>query len=406
MLVLSMAARNIARDWRRSLVTGGAMALAALVMILYTALIGGMLEAGERNVTDMDLGEVQAHHPGYRDDADLYNVIKHVPALLARIDKQKLAVTPRLYAYGLASSGSTSSGVAIRGVDIEREKTVTRIHQHVAQGQWLSSDHPKGVVLGKRLARSLSSEPGSEVIIISQAADGSMANDIYHVRGILKSVGGEVDEGGFFMPDASFRELMALEQGVHELAFRRLDPGMTLEQAVDRVRQAAPGLEVKSWKQLKPAVAAILGTAKGQTLFMLGLIYTAVGLIILNAMLMSVFERIHQFGIMKAIGVTPWKLVGLILTETALIAALASAFAVALGVPGMFWLASHGIDLTAVAGDASFAGVAIDPVWRAKVSAQNVLIPVIFLFAIALLAALYPALKAARIRPVEAINYT
>lgn len=405
MLTLTMAARNIVRDWRRSLVTGGAMALAALVMILYTALIDGMLASSERNVTDMDMGEIQAHQPGYRDDSDLYNVITDVPALLTRIDKLPLAVAPRLYAYGLASSGPTSVGVMIRGVDVEREKTVTKVHQHVAQGQWLNDAEPKGVVLGKRLARSLSSQTGDEVIIISQAADGSMANDIYRVRGILKSVGGEVDEAGFFLTAATFRELMALEQGVHELAIKRLNADETLADALTAAQQAAPGLEVKSWKQLRPAIAAILDTANGQILFMLGLIYTAVGLIILNAMLMSVFERIHQFGIMKAIGVTPWKLISLILSETALIAVLASASAVAFGVPGMFWLAHHGIDLTAVAGDASFAGVAIDPVWRAQISAKSVITPVIFLFVIALLAALYPAIKAARIRPVDAIYY-
>ncbi len=403
--ILTMAARNIVRDWRRSLVTGGAMALAALVMILYTALIDGMLAASERNVTEMDLGEIQAHQPGYRNDADLYNVITDVPTLLGRIEQRGLDVAPRLYAFGLASSGPTSAGVMIRGVDIAREKTVTKIHQHVAQGQWLSDAEPKGVVLGKRLARSLSSKSGDEVIIISQAADGSMANDIYRVRGVLKSVGSEVDESGFFLPEATFRDLMALDKGAHALVMRRVDPRRPLAQVVADVRKVLPGLDVQSWKQLRPAVAAILDTANGWTLFMLGLIYTAVGLIILNAMLMSVFERIHQFGIMKAIGFTPLRLVSLILTETALIATLASLFAVAFGIPGMFWLARHGIDLSAVAGDASFAGVALDPIWRAQPSAQSVLVPVVFLIALALLAALYPAIKAARIRPVEAINY-
>jgi ABC-type lipoprotein release transport system permease subunit len=273
------------------------------------------------------------------------------------------------------------------------------------QGNWLADTDPKGVVIGKKLGRTLNVKPGDEVVIIGQAADGSMANDLYTVRGILKSIGEEVDRAGFFMVERAFRELMVLPQGAHEITVMRPDRSRDLESATTQVAALAPGYETLHWRSLRPVIARILDLADSQTIVMVLITYVAVAMIVLNAMLMSVFERIRELGIMKAIGVTPWQILLLVYVETMVQVTVASIIALSSGWSVARYFQNNGIDLSAIAGSTSFGGVAIDPIWYAYVTKEAVIIPIVFLFIIAAAAVIYPAIKAAVIRPVKAIYY-
>jgi len=221
MKILSIASRNVFRNWHRTLVTTLAMAFSGFIMTLFAALMAGMLQTSERNAVAMNLGDIQIHAEGYRDDPDLYNRIDNPAGLVNKLQQAGFHATQRIYGFGLAAAGSTSAGVQMRGINLKNEATVTQVHKHVMQGQWLSDSDPMGVVIGRKLARTLGVRPGDEVIIISQATDGSMANDLYTVRGILKSIGEQVDRAGFFMVEGSFRELMVLPEGAHEIAVMR-----------------------------------------------------------------------------------------------------------------------------------------------------------------------------------------
>ena len=406
MHVLSFAIRNIGRNWHRTLITTGAMGFAGFIMILYAALTEGMVQASERNAIAMNLGDIQIHARGYRDDPDLYKRIKNTDALVARLQDAGYFAAPRLYGFALAAAGSASSGVQMRGVDLAHETTVTQIHRHVMAGTWLESTDPRGVVIGRKLARTLGVKPGDEVVIIGQAADGSMANDLYTVRGILKAVTEDVDRAGFFMLDRAFRELMVLPEGAHEIAIMRPDrTAIALDAATKDVASLARGFEVKNWRELQPVIARLIDLMDSNTIIMLLIAYVAVAMVVLNAMLMSVFERIREFGVMKAIGVSPAQLTALVYMETMAQAALASILAIAFGVPAARHFEKSGIDLSAIASGASFGGVAMDSIWYAHISTESVVLPVAALFVVAALAVLYPALKAAMIQPVKAIHY-
>ncbi len=403
--ILSISSRNVFRNWRRSLVTTLAMGFAGAIMILFATLTEGMLQSSERNAVIMNLGDIQIHAHGYRDDPDLYTRIDDAADLTRKLQSAGFYATQRLYSFGLAAAGSTSAGVQLRGINPANEATVTQIHHHVMQGRWLDDSDPKGVVIGRKLARTLGVKPGDEVVIVGQASDGSMANDLYTICGVLKSVGADVDRAGFFMVEHSFRELMVLPQGAHEISVMRPDRTRLLESASEQVAALAQGYETMDWRQLSPVIARILDLADAQIFFMLLITYVAVAMVILNAMLMSVFERIREFGIMKAIGVTPWGLVLMIYAETMVQVVMASIMALALGWPMAHYFQNHGIDLSTIAGGISFGGVAIDPVWRAHVTTEAVALPIFFLFVIAMAAVVYPAVKTAIIRPVEAIHH-
>jgi len=405
MNLLALALRNVMRNWHRSLVTTLAMAFAGSVMILFAALMDGLMQASERNAVAMNLGDMQIHAPGYRDDPDLYTRIEHPEVLLQRLRKAGFHASARLYGFGLAASGSTSAGVQLRGIDPVTEAGVTQVHRHLLHGQWLDSADRDGVVLGRKLARTLGLVPGDEVVIVSQASDGSMADALFRVRGVLKSVGESVDRAGFYLLDTAFRELMVVPQGAHEIALLRADRDRDLDAASAEVAALAPGYETRDWRALQPVIARILELADAQLLFMLLIVYVAVAMVVLNAMLMSVFERIREFGVMKAIGVAPWQITALVFLETLLQVVLACLLALAVGWWSARYFQSNGIDLSGIASAASIGGVALDPVWYARVTPHALLLPIVFLIAVALLAVIYPAVKAAVIRPVAAIHY-
>ena len=403
-----MARRNVWRSRRRSLVTMASMSLALVVMILYTGLLEGYFRDMERNVLDLEVGDVQIFAESYRDNPSIYTRIADPEAMLAPLDEAGYPASARLLAYGLAAAGEASAGVSFRGVDIERDAQVSALHQQIAEGRWLDPRDGKGVVLGRRLARTLAVAPGAELVVLSQGADGAMAYDLYTVRGILRSVGDMTDRTGVFMTADSFRELLVVPEGAHQIVVRR-PPEIDLETAAHRIKDLAgehlaAELEVKTWRQLLPTIASMMDSARGVMIAMSAIVYSAVGILILNAMLMAVFERIREFGVLKALGVGPFDVLRLILLETGIQTGGAILVGLALSVPSILYLSHTGIDLGRLAG-ISIMGVALDPVWRAAISVRVFVAPILMLTVIVGTAVVYPALKAALIRPVDAIHH-
>ena len=325
--------------------------------------------------------------------------------LIAQIRELGFKAAPRRFAYGLVATDDNSSGVQLRGIDLVYEQTVTEIHQHVMTGQWLDSDDTYGVVIGKKLARMLDADVGSELVYIGQAADGSMANEIFKVRGILKTVSATIDNSTVLMSDQTLIELLILPEGAHEIVVMRSDREKDLNVAREQIANLSPEYETVDWTTLLPVIARFLETADVQVFVMMLFTYIAVATVVVNAILMSVFERIHEFGIMKAIGVTPLQSVVLIYLETMMQTIIACLIGLVFGWWASDYYQTHGLDMSEISGDFSFAGIALDPIWYAHVTVDVLMSPVIFLIVIAALSAVYPAVKVAMIKAVDAIHY-
>jgi len=405
MRILTLASRNVRRNWHRSLVTMLAMAFACGIMIFFSSLMEGMMLGSEHSVVSMNMGDIQIHAHGYRDDPDLYTRIDDADELIVALEAHGYRAASRIYAYGLLAANMASSGVQLRGVDLAHEEQVTELFKHVDKGAWLDENDGNGVVLGKKLAGTLGVGLDDELVFVGQSSDGYMANDLFRVRGILKSVSDGIDRMGVFMPMQTLRDMMVIPDGAHEIAVIRTDRTGDLAEETAWVEALAPNLEVKSWKQLMPVVARMIETADVQIMIMLVIFYIAVATVVLNAMLMNVFERIHEFGIMKALGVSPTQLVLLVFSETLILALVASLAGLVSG----WWISDyyevHGIDMSALAGSITFGGIAFDPVWYGAVTADALIYPVAFLLIVAGIAVIYPAIKAALIIPVKAIYY-
>jgi putative ABC transport system permease protein len=399
-----MAWRNLWRNPRRSIVTVAAMTLALWVMILYSGLVQGYWRGMERGVLDMEVGDLQVFAPGYLDSPSLYTNISDPATVLRRLDQLGYPASPRLLGGGLAAAGEQSAGVSLRGVDVRRDARVCRISTAVGEGAWLDPRDPKGVVIGRRLAKALGVRAGQELVVVTQGADGSLANDLYRIRGVLKTVADGTDRTAVFMNEAAFRELLVLPRGTHQIIVRRPE-AVPLEVAAARVRSVAGQLDVRTWQQLLPTVASMLESSRSVVFVAFATIYLAVSILVLNAMLMAVFERIRELGVLKALGVGPLRVLALILLESGIQTGIAVVVALLASLPGIYYLARFGVDVGKLGG-VSMLGHAMPPIWYGVYTAETLTAPIAMLVAMVLIGVLYPAFKAAWIRPVAAMRHT
>ncbi|MEQ1570138.1 MAG: FtsX-like permease family protein, partial [Myxococcota bacterium] len=238
-------------------------------------------------------------------------------------------------------------------------------------------------------------------VVLTQGADGSLANDLFVVRGILGPITDGTDRGAVFLPLTTLRELLVVPEGLHQLIVRT-PIGAPLDPAP--VAALVPGADVRTWRQLMPTVASMLDATRSVLFLVIFLVYVAVGILVLNAMLMAVFERIREFGVMKALGTGPGLVFRVILAESAIQIGLALGIGLALAAPVGVYLTVVGLDVSWLAGT-SVVGLSLPSVWYAEFDVASVGTPVVVLVLVVTAAVLWPATKAARLRPLDAMRY-
>lgn len=395
--------RNLWRNIARTLITVAAAAFSTAILIATFALMDGLVSNAITNITDLDVGEVQAHAPGYLADRSIYRTLSDPAAMLAAARAQGVPAAPRRLADGLIAFGNQSSGALFWGVDPPLERAAFTLAQHVAEGRFLADRPGRQIVLGRQLARTIDAHIGSEVVVVVQAADGSLGNDLFVVAGILESADEDIDRAGALMHQDDFAALFASGDRVQEIALNS-NGRVSLDALVQLVRTADPRADVRSWRELLPTFSDMV-TLFDTFIWIFGLVFgLAAGLGVMNTMLMATHERVREFGLIKALGGTPGRIVRDVAVEASVLAIIGVTLGVAVGLVGAVYLQRTGIDTSRWAGTFSIGGVAFDPVWRAAITLRGIVIPVIVMLAAAILPSLYPAAIAARLDPVRAMN--
>jgi ABC-type lipoprotein release transport system permease subunit len=348
---------------------------------------------------------VQVHAPGWLRDPTLHAALPAAEAIADAARARGVLAAPRALGSALLAHGAKSAGALMWGVEPAREREAFSLARHVDRGGFLADAPGRGVVLGRKLARILDVDVGSELVVVVQGADGSLGNDLFTVTGVLEAVGDAFDRSAALAHRADFAELFVADGLVHEIALTSRGR-LPLEAVTDAAAAAAPGQEVRTWRQLVPALSDMLGMADAALWIFGGIFFVAAGLGVLNTMLMATHERIREFGLVKALGASPARIVRDVAVEALVLAVAGTALGAAAGVAAAHALEVHGIDTSALAGDLSFAGVAFDPVWRAALSAESLVVPIVVMWIAAVVAALWPGVLAARLDPVRAMERT
>ncbi|HEX7406227.1 MAG TPA: ABC transporter permease [Candidatus Binatia bacterium] len=409
-----LAWRNLWRNPRRTSITMAAIALGYAMLLFVACLMEGLRQQMIENGTNLVFSQIQVHAPGYYPNRSLQKTLgagpgTDVSAMLAAVtaDHRVYAATPRVYGHGLASAAHQSGGVELMGVAPDQEQQVTVLHTRIVKGSYLNERMPKGIVMGDRLATTIGVGVGSEIALLAQAADGSMGDDLYAVAGIFHTGIEPMDRGLVLMSLSSLQELLHLAPGrIHEVGIKLHDA--TEAVAVAGTLEAELGktlpVRVRAWPELAPELAAYVQFNRSVTVMLFFIFFLLAVMGIMNTMLMAVFERTRELGMLMGLGMRPVQVVGLVLAEATGLAVVSLVLGVALGAPLLWYLQVHGLELGGVANEISVAGVPVGHLWYGRQDFSAYSQAALGLAITAVVSALYPALRAAHYRPTEALR--
>jgi putative ABC transport system permease protein len=403
MLTFRIAWRNIFRQKRRTILT----VLTMFGGFTLSAISIGWADGTYNRIIDMftrnRLGHIQIHAKGYLDRPSIYKWIQGYEKIGERILQIKGVQfwAPRLYSAGLASVADKSSGVRIIGIDPQRESVATRFDKKVVDGKSFSPDPSHQAILGKGLARTLQAKTGDEVVIVSQGADGSIANDLYSVVGIVESGDPVLDQGAFYLHLKDAQELLVLDGAIHEIAVvvAKLGQVSRLTQEI-RLALNDPGLEVSPWQEFARSFYVAMQADKQGNWIMLFIVALIVAIGVLNTVLMTVLERTREYGVLRALGTRQMQVFRLVIYEVTLMAIIGLIIGFVLSLILNHQLSIHGI---AMPHAFRYGGMEFTH-YYSEVNARSLYIPAITVLLSAMMVSVFPAIRAAKIAPARALR--
>lgn len=358
------------------------------------------------------LGHVQVRHTDYAKTKSLYDTIDSANSLYDEIGEMPSVKqrTGRLYGNALVSGDVVSSGSMITGVFPSSEVQFSSIGEQIIDGRYLndSSHEINEVVLGKDLAQTLGVSVGSEVFLFTQGSDGSMVYDLYSTVGIYQS-GNVLSDRGLQMHLQDARDLLLLEDKLHEILVlsEQEEEIATVASSIDQINTISetPEIVVNTWWETSPQTLELMGFRDIGTRIFLGVVFFIAGFGILNTMVMSVFERTTELGVLKALGLRPWQIVWMVVLEVVMLSTMAAIFGFSVGLVLDWYLMTFGIDISnGTAEPVAIMGAYLEPRVYAVMKTDWLFTPVTTLFCISVLASLWPAYRASRLNPIKAIR--
>ncbi|MEZ4222477.1 MAG: FtsX-like permease family protein [Polyangiaceae bacterium] len=418
-MILRLALRNSLRNRRRTLLTAVAIAAGFALLIVFMGMGDGAHEKMAEIGVSMGLGDVVVHAQGYADDPTLDRLIRDPRPVADSIARMPgvVHVAPRLRTDALITSGATSVGVALSGVDPAVEHLVSRIDTQASMiaGSTLPQSHgprPKSqlppVVIGKQLAKTLGVELGDRVTLtLRPAGGGETRSGAYEVHGIFATGVAEIDAFWAEIPLDDAQRLAATGNGVSMLAVI-LDNISESALAAKHIESALSGkdVEVLPWAEAAPDLYAIIAVDEGGMYVMMIIVFIVVAAGILNALLMSVMERTREFGVLLSLGTTPSRVVAIVMSEAFVLGVVSLVIGLAFGLIGNHHYATAGIDVAGWVGSGmETSGIVLPKRFYSHLYPDKVLWSSLIVLGLVMLGAIYPALRAARLEPVEALRH-
>ena len=405
-MLLQLAFRNIWRNRRRTLLTLSAMVVSLALLILSLGVFSGMLVDILASTTGQYHGHLIITADHYLDDHDMYKHFTTDDQTLNKLRAQEniTGISERLRGYGLVSHADNSYPAELLGVHPEMERTVTSLQNQLSEGAYLEPDDENGAVIGSGLAKKLGVKTGDELVFVTQAADGSIGNDLLMVRGIFRTGHSGHDNSLVLVSLPWLQRTMALPGQIHELTLAVDDPLQAAEYVPTVSALLPKGLETTDWGELLPEMREAIASFDVSRFIFVVILYFATGLGILNTIFMSVMERTQEFGVMMAVGLRPRQVNHLVLLESLFLGIIGAILGLILGLLISSYMSRVGIDLSTWITPVTYAGGTIQPRLKAIFETRNFIDPAILLLVVSLVAGFFPARRAAKLQPVEAIR--
>jgi len=401
-----LALRGLGRQPRRSGVVLSAVAIGLGSLLLAMAIQYGLVAQMAEIAIRSEIGDLQVHASAWKDSAPLAERIAEARSLAALAREQTLiGVAPRLRGEALAQSPRASVGVRVLGVDPVREPRVTSLASLVREGAWLAAPPRRALVsrvlVGGGLARRLRSTVGDKIVLAVQDAHGDLTSEAVRVGGVLEAPTRELDESVVVMSLADAQRLYGVPGEISELALAARERSALEAPRAAALAALGSGVRVETWREREPMLSTMIEVFDQMGWIIYAAIFVGMAFGIANVLLMSVLERTREIGVLLAIGMPPARMVAIVIAESTVLVMVGVALGFALGFGGIYAL-RDGIDLGSWGDGLRAYGIPtkLMPIARSG----DVTAPLIVAGVTALIASLWPALRAVRTRPAEALR--
>ncbi len=400
-----LAWRNVWRNTRRTGLCVASTVFAVFLVVLSVAMATGTHEKMIEDGVRIHSGHVTVAGRGYREDRTLERFLRLEPGLVSTLSEtpEIRGWAPRVTSFALLSLGTASQGAAIVGVDPAREGSVTTLSERVREGRFLAGNGEREIMLGARLADSLGAKLGDEVLVYGVAYSLETAYELFTVVGLLQLPEPELERNLSLVSLSNAQSFFVFGDRISEVVVRvaSADDAPAVR---DLLAAALPDIEVHTWNELMPELEQIVLLDDAGMYVTLVILVVVVAFGILNTILMAILERTRELGMMMALGLRPGAIFRVVYWESTFMAGLGLVVGLALALPVVLYLAANPIALTSEAISGMTEMVGMEPVVAFKLKPLNPIGSALTILAVGALAAAYPAFKASRGRPVDALR--
>ena len=398
-LLLQLSWRNLWRHRRRNAILLAAIAVAVAGVVLLNALLRGMQADMENSVIDNLTGHVKVLRPGYLEDPSIQRGFEVAAGWSEGLPADAVAGWAlRVRVPAVVMSERETRGVQLVGVDPAQE-SISFLGGVAIAGEALSGREDRRILVGARLAEQLETAVGRRLVLVTQGADGRNREAGYRIAGIYRAEVGGLEQV-FVFTGAEALQATLDTAAVTEVSVRLADTAREAS-VVERLDAAFGGLDVYTWRQLEPQAAQMVKFADAAVFIYFVVVMGALVFGLVNTLVTAVMERVRELGMLRALGMRPRTVVAQVTIESTLVMALGIALGLLIAL-GVFAAVADGIDLTAF--DDSLASFGLRPIFVPVLEGRDVALVAAMSLALGLLASFYPARRAVRVKPLEALR--
>ncbi len=408
--LMKMAWRNLWRNRRRTILTLVSIAFGTMLAIMFTGFgdhsFSNMIDLAAR----MGGGHVTLQHPEYLDRPALTRTVQGTKEKAARaLEHPDVSrVTVRISGAVMLSTARESSGAGFLAFDPRAEDQSTlAVFDTLVEGEMFKTVEDQGIILGKKLADNLNVKLGRKVVYTFTDKQGQIVSGLARVTGIINTGAPSADAGLCLLPIGTVRDVLGYQEDEATQVALFLRDNRDSQGVKEYFQKVfGPETAVHSWPETQPELAGFISMkVSGSQLFeIIIMILVAAG--IFNTLFVSVMERLREFGILMAIGTSPWHLFRLVMWESLFLGLAGLASAAIVTAWPYYYMNRHGVDFSAMVGEGGtqIAGVGMESTLYVSIYPENAVIICVAVLLATLLAGLYPAIKAGRVAPVDTIR--
>ena len=404
LILTKLAWRNIFRNKRRTIIASTAMGIGLAALIFVDAFWMGMEQNMIKTATASFLGEAQIHREGFRGEREVSLIIRALDELTANLAEEPIVghFTQRTLVPGMITSPANVSAINLVGVYPPTEKFLSKVDDAITEGAYFEGDNSRDMVIGTKLAEVLEVGLGHRVVVtVAQAKSGEISQEMFRISGIYHFADEEMNRGMVFVRIDKAQQMLAIGNGVHEIALKFTSLAYAQDSALPFWgAYSQHGNEALSWTEILPQLEAILKMSQTSKYIMGIVLFGVVVFGIVNTLFMSLYERMFEFGVLRAVGTRPLRMAQVILFEAGALAIVSIGLGATLG-----WLVTaifvhRGIDYTGI----EMMGVTMQELIHPIMAVRQFILYPIWIFVFTIIAGLYPARYVAKMTPVDAMR--